>query len=199
MNNCDIVNVPNLLTVARIFLTPLFLAMLFAEAWYLRSMACIVFVLASITDFFDGRMARSSNRVTEFGRFMDPLADKILVTSAMLALALGRIVHFWLVLPIVVRDIIITAMRVYGVYRGCPMKTSRLAKWKTVAQLFSVVIILFGIGLQELFYRFEWELLLPLQGTLLSNLSNGLMTAVLLLTIASGFHYFFRTGHQFRS
>jgi CDP-diacylglycerol--glycerol-3-phosphate 3-phosphatidyltransferase len=195
----EIVNVPNLLTISRIFLTPLFLAMLFADTWYWRSMACVVFALASVTDFYDGRMARSNNRVTDFGRFMDPLADKILVTSALIALVLGRIVHYWLVLPIVVRDIIITGMRLYGVYHGRQMETSRLAKWKTFAQLLAVVIILFAIGLQEVFGRFEWDHLLPLEESLVPTLSNGLMAAVLLLTLASGFHYFIRTGYSVRS
>lgn len=199
MSRREIVNVPNLLTISRIFLTPLFLAMLFADTWYWRSMACVVFVLASVTDFYDGRMARSRNRVTEFGRFMDPLADKILVTSAMIALMLGRMVHFWLVLPIVARDIIITGMRVYGVYHGRQMETSRLAKWKTFAQLLTVVIILVAIGIQELFGRFEWEPVFPLHGSVISTLSNGLMAAVLLLTLASGFHYFLRSGYAYRS
>ena len=195
----EIANVPNLLTISRIFLTPLFLAMLFADTWYWRSMACLVFALASATDFYDGRMARSNNRVTNFGRFMDPLADKILVTSALIALVLGRIVHYWLVLPIVVRDIIITGMRLYGVYHGRQMETSRLAKWKTFTQLLAVVIILFAIGLQEVFGRFEWDHLLPLEESLVPTLSNGLMGAVLLLTLASGFHYFIRTGYSVRS
>ena len=194
----EIANVPNLLTISRIFLTPLFLALLFADTWYWRSMACVVFTLASVTDFYDGRMARSNNRVTNFGRFMDPLADKILVTSALIALVLGRIVHYWLVLPIVVRDIIITGMRLYGVYHGRQMETSRLAKWKTFVQLLAVVIILFAIGLQEVFGRFEWDHLLPLEATV-PTLSNGLMAAVLLLTLASGFHYLIRTGYSVRS
>ena len=90
-------------------------------------------------------------------------------------------------------------MRLYGVYHGRQMETSRLAKWKTFVQLLAVVIILFAIGLQEVFGRFEWDHLLPLEESLVPTLSNGLMGAVLLLTLASGFHYFIRTGYSVRS
>ena len=199
MANKDIVNLPNLLTVSRICLTPLFLAMLLADTWYFRSLALVVFALASITDFYDGRVARARDRVSEFGRFMDPLADKILVTSALVGLVLGRLVHLWIVIPIVVRDVIITAMRVYGAYHGRQMETSRLAKWKTTAQLCAVVIILFAIGVQETLSRFEWTQSLPLQQFHLPTLSNTLMAVVLLLTLLSGFHYFFRVGYSYRS
>ena len=90
MNTRELINWPNFLTVLRICLTPLFLSMLFAETWYWKSLAFVVFGAASLTDFYDGKLARSGNRVTAFGRFLDPLADKILVISALVALAWGR-------------------------------------------------------------------------------------------------------------
>ena len=120
MNRRDIFNLPNGLTALRIGLTPLFLLLLFTDTWYLKSLAFVVFSAASLTDFYDGKLARAGNQVTPLGRFLDPLADKILVTSALIALALNRMVNFWLVLPIVGRDILITGMRLYGIYRGRP-------------------------------------------------------------------------------
>lgn len=187
------VNLPNLLTVSRILATPLFLALLFADAWYWRSAAVVVFVAASLTDLYDGRLARARNCVTEFGRFMDPLADKILVTAALVGLVLGRIVYSWIVVPIILRDVVITLMRVRGLRQGRMMETSRLAKWKTTAQLVTVVVILVLVGLQELAGHFQWDG--PLSGgAWLPLLTNGLMAAVLLLTLLSGFHYFFRAG-----
>ncbi len=185
-----IVNLPNLLTISRIVLTPLFLALLFAELWYLRTSAVVVFALASATDFFDGRLARAKDEVTEFGRFMDPLADKILVTSALIALVWWRLVFFWLVVPIVVRDILITAMRMYGAYRGRQLETSRLAKWKTMSQLVTVIVILLLVGLQETVGRFSEAGTPPVEWTWVPFLSNGLMATVLLLTLLSGLHYF---------
>ena len=190
----EIFNLPNTLTISRICLTPLFLALMFAEDWYLRSLAVVVFAIASLTDLYDGRLARTRNAVTEFGSFMDPLADKILVTSALIALVLSRIVHFWLVIPIVVRDVLITGMRLRGAYHGHQMETSRLAKWKTTVQLLTVVIILLVIGLQEIVGRFAWFGPLPLDGRWIPLLTNGLMAAVLFLTLLSGLHYFLRAG-----
>ncbi len=193
----DILNLPNALTISRICLTPVFLVLLFEEDWYLRSLAVVVFSIASLTDLYDGRIARTRNSVTEFGRFMDPLADKILVTSALIALVVGRIVHFWLVVPIIVRDILITGMRMRGAYHGRQMETSRLAKWKTTVQLLTVVIILLLIGLQEIVQRFDWVIPLPVDATWMPLFTNGLMAVVLFLTLLSGLHYFLRSGFSY--
>ena len=186
------VNLPNILTVSRVFATPLFLAMLFADTPEWRVGAIVVFLLASLTDLYDGRLARARDCVTEFGRFMDPLADKVLVTSALVAFALGRIVSIWIVAPIIVRDVVITSMRMYGLYQGRMMETSRLAKWKTMAQLVAVILILLGLGLQDVAVVYEWDL--QIGPSWLPVVSNGLMAGVLLLTLMSGLHYFFRTG-----
>ena len=123
---------------------------------------------------------------------MDPLADKILVTSALVAFALGRIVNAWIVVPIVIRDVIITGMRMYGLYQGRLMETSRLAKWKSTVQLVTVIVILTLVGLQEVAGYYEWGV--QAAWAWLPLLSNGLMAAVLVLTLMSGFHYFFRAG-----
>lgn len=194
MSKGNIVNLPNFLTLLRIALTPLFLFMLFAETWYWKSLAVVVFGAASLTDFYDGRLARAGNQVTAFGRFLDPLADKILVTSALIAFVFGRMVNLWLVIPIIVRDILITGLRLYGLYHGRQMITSRLAKWKTAVQLFTVVFILLIIGLQETLPRFSERGAFILEGEWVQMLANGLMAAVLLLTVLSGFHYLFRAS-----
>lgn len=196
MNWNQLVNLPNVLTVSRIILTVLFLGVLFADTWYWRSMAFVIFGVASLTDLYDGRLARSRSQVTSFGTFMDPLADKILVTSALVAFVLGRMVHSWLVVPIIVRDVLITAMRLYGVYHGHQMETSRLARWKTAAQLCTVVVILFVTGLQEVMGRFNYGGL-PMDGEWIPVLFNGLVATVLLLTLLSGFHYFLRSGYSY--
>lgn len=187
----EIVNLPNLLTISRIIATPMFLWMLFAADARWNAAAVVVFALASLTDLYDGRLARARDCVTEFGRFMDPLADKILVTSALIAFALLRVVHTWLVVPIVVRDIVITGMRMYGLYQGRMMETSRLAKWKTSVQLGAVGIILLLLGASDVSLHYGWGL----DATAwIPWVSNVLMSVVLLLTLMTGFHYFFRTG-----
>lgn len=190
MSKRHLINLPNALTFARIGLTPLFLLLLAVDSWYGKGLAFVVFSIASLTDFYDGRLAREGGRETALGRFMDPLADKILVTSALVAFVLGRLVNVWLVLPVIVRDVVITFMRLYGLYCGRQMQTSKLAKWKTAFQLFSVVTILFALGVEGLLGHLgkatggEW---LPL-------LSNGLMAAVLVLTLLSGGQYLWGGG-----
>ncbi|MBT4099765.1 MAG: CDP-diacylglycerol--glycerol-3-phosphate 3-phosphatidyltransferase [Gemmatimonadetes bacterium] len=196
MSGHPILNLPNLLTISRIIATPVFLLLLFADVWYYRACSVLVFSAASLTDLYDGRLARSGGRVTEFGRFMDPLADKILVTSALVALAIARIVHAWLVIPIVIRDVIITSMRMYGLYRGRMMETSTLAKWKTVVQLVTVIVILLSISVQELSLYYQWQVIIDLDAAMYPLLANGLMAVVLLLTVLTGFHYLFRTDQH---
>ena len=196
MNRSERINLPNILTISRIFLTVLFLGFLFADTWYWRSMAFVVFGLASLTDLYDGRLARSRAQVTGFGTFMDPLADKILVTSALVAFVLSRLVNSWLVVPIVMRDVLITGMRLYGVYHGRQMETSRLAKWKTTVQLVAVVVILFVTGLQEVLGEFNYGYL-PMEAAWDPVLFNSLVATVLLLTLLSGVHYFYRAGFSF--
>ncbi|MFT5090797.1 MAG: CDP-diacylglycerol--glycerol-3-phosphate 3-phosphatidyltransferase [Candidatus Latescibacterota bacterium] len=194
MDRREIINLPNCLTALRIGLTPLFLLLLFADVWYWKSMAFVVFTLASLTDFYDGKLAREGNQVTDLGRFLDPLADKVLVTSALIAFVFDRMVNLWLVVPIVARDVLITGMRLYGVSRGRQMQTSRLAKWKTAVQLFTVILLLFIMGLQELMARFFAGDTFFLEGDTIHFLANGLMAAVLLLTVLSGVHYLFRSN-----
>ena len=116
MNRHEILNLPNCLTFSRIVLTPVFLLLLFADVWYWKSMAFVVFSIASLTDFYDGKLAREGGQETAIGRFLDPLADKFLVTSALVAFVFDRLVSFWLVMPIVTRDVVITIMRIYGLY-----------------------------------------------------------------------------------
>ena len=198
MDRCDIFNLPNCLTVLRIGLTPLFLLLLFADTWYCRSLAFVVFSLASLTDFYDGKLAREGNQVTSLGRFLDPLADKILVSSALIALAVDKMVNFWLVLPIVGRDIVITGMRLYGISRGRQMVTSRLAKWKTAVQLITVLFVLFAIGLEEAVGRFAADGSFLIDDRLIQMLADSLLVLVLLLTLLSGFHYLFRATFSYK-
>ena len=198
MDRREIFNLPNCLTAVRIALTPIFLLLLFADTWYWKSLAFVVFSAASLTDLYDGKLARAGNQETPLGRFLDPLADKILVTSALVALALNKMVNFWIVLPIVGRDILITGIRLYGLSRGKQMVTTRLAKWKTVAQLITVLFILLVIGVEETVERFAANSSFFLDDQLIQLLANVLLAGVLLLTLLSGFHYLFRATFSYK-
>ena len=198
MDRREIFNLPNCLTALRIALTPIFLLLLFADTWYWKSLAFVGFSAASLTDLYDGKLARAGNQETPLGRFLDPLADKILVTTALVALALNKMVNFWIVLPIVGRDILITGIRLYGLSRGKQMVTTRLAKWKTVAQLITVLFILLVIGVEETVERFAANSSFFLDDQLIQLLANVLLAGVLLLTMLSGFHYLFRATFTYK-
>ncbi|MDP6040042.1 MAG: CDP-alcohol phosphatidyltransferase family protein, partial [Candidatus Latescibacteria bacterium] len=109
--------IPNVLTVLRLVLTPVFLVLIFADNWYCKILALLVFTVASLTDFYDGKIARRDGTITSFGRFMDPLADKLLVSSALIAFVILGMVEAWLVGAMLVRDVVITSLRIYATQR----------------------------------------------------------------------------------
>ena len=112
----------------------------------------IIFAVASITDWYDGYIARRLNKVSRWGQFMDPLADKILVSAAFIIFAYLKIVYWWMVVVIVIRDFLITFRRVYAIHRGKPIVTSILAKLKTTTQMILVFVLLIYINMIHLGY-----------------------------------------------
>ena len=119
-------NVPNILTVFRILLTPLFIYLLFNDFLFSNFFALVVFVLASITDAYDGYYARKYNVETEIGNFLDPLADKILVSSAFISFHLLGLIELWMVAVILFRDLLITLLRIAMKRNGYSLKTSMI-------------------------------------------------------------------------
>jgi CDP-diacylglycerol--glycerol-3-phosphate 3-phosphatidyltransferase len=132
----------NILTIIRILLTPLFIYLFLLPGWTERFVASVVFTIASITDWYDGYLARRYNQTSKFGQYMDPFADKILVSSALFLFAWLDYIYWWMALVIVVRDLLITFLRSYAMYRHQPMATSRLAKWKTTFQMIFIFTLL---------------------------------------------------------
>lgn len=110
----------------------------------------MIFFIASITDAYDGYYARKYNQVTAEGKFLDPLADKILVSSAFISFALLDIIEFWMVGLIIFRDLFVTGLRMAMEQKGLSMVTSTIAKSKTVAQMFIISFILGVLGLKGL-------------------------------------------------
>jgi CDP-diacylglycerol--glycerol-3-phosphate 3-phosphatidyltransferase len=131
---------PLLLTILRIFLTPVFLVLLFAGKDYF-AYSVLVFTIAALTDFADGYYARKYNVISNVGIYLDPLADKILIMSAFLSFSILEIVNFWIVLLIILRDVGITFLRTYMSNEGFVMQTSNIAKHKTVFQFFAIYLI----------------------------------------------------------
>jgi CDP-diacylglycerol--glycerol-3-phosphate 3-phosphatidyltransferase len=141
-------NWPNRLTLVRIFLAPLFVFLFLIDNVYARLSALIIFALAALTDLVDGWLARKYSITTGFGKFMDPLADKILISSALVAfIALGY-AKLWMVLPIIARDFFITGLRSLAAYKGVLIVTTGFAKVKTALQMIAVGAILVFINLK---------------------------------------------------
>jgi CDP-diacylglycerol--glycerol-3-phosphate 3-phosphatidyltransferase len=148
------INIPNILTIFRILLTPLFILCLFYNYPYARLWALIIFIVASITDAFDGYYARKYNQVTRHGQFLDPLADKILVSSAFISFALLELVPFWMVALIIFRDFFVTGLRMAMESKGLTMITSKIAKAKTTIQISVIIFILLFLGVQ--IFSYSW-------------------------------------------
>jgi CDP-diacylglycerol---glycerol-3-phosphate 3-phosphatidyltransferase len=137
-------SLPNQMTLLRILLTPVFLYFFLSPDPFYKQLSLVVLILAAITDWYDGWLARRWGYVTRWGAFFDPLADKVVTSATFLVYDYIGIVPGWTVWIIVIRDIFITALRSYAEYKGNPVDTSKLAKTKTFGQFVVMYYILLG-------------------------------------------------------
>ncbi len=177
--------IPNILTFARILMTPVFLYYMFSPHPHGKIIALVIFVIASITDIFDGKYARKHGLVTKLGIFLDPLADKFLVLSAFVSFWITGEVKLWMLILIAFRDVLVTGLRMVMEYKGMTMITSRLGKWKTGIQITVIHIILITLILKS--YNLD---------TYISFLSEFriiyfMMALTALITAYTGLHYFY--------
>lgn len=128
-------NIPNAITGSRILLTPLFLWLLLSNDGVLVQISAAVFLIAAVSDWYDGWYARRYNAGSSFGTFFDPLADKVFIGAAFFAFVALDILELWMVIIIIGRDVVTTVLRYIADRHGSPVVTSRLAKWKTALQL----------------------------------------------------------------
>ena len=140
-------NLPNRLTVLRVILIPFFVFFMLNDipAGYGKWVALVIFVAASLTDMADGKLARKYNLITNFGKFMDPLADKLLVSAAFICLVgMGKIAS-WIVITIISREFIISGFRLVAAEKGVVISAGYLGKLKTVFQMIAVVLLIADI------------------------------------------------------
>ena len=162
-------NLPNKLTVLRVVLIPFFLVALMVDAIpYGKWIAVGIFVIASLTDMLDGKIARKYNLITNFGKFMDPLADKLLVCSAMIALIELDRIPAWVVIIIIAREFIISGFRLVASDNGIVIAAGWWGKVKTVVQMVMIIFVMCDFG-----------------GSTVALLENILIYAALALTIIS--------------
>ncbi len=133
---------PNQLTALRIILTPVFLFLFISEDPFYKQLSLAVFFIAAITDWYDGWLARKFNYITASGKFLDPLADKILTSTAFFAFVYLDVLELWMVLIIVIRDFLITFLRFYADIKNMSITTIRSAKWKTFFQMAFIYYLL---------------------------------------------------------
>jgi len=193
-------NLPNKLTASRFALTVLFLWVLFSSLHYKVTLALFIFCLAGVTDFLDGRLARSRNLITNFGRLMDPLADKIMTCSAFIAFVESTHlkpdaqvpVAAWMVIVIVAREFAITGLRLLAAAKNIVLAAERFGKHKTISQITCIIALLVVDACEE------WP-------GALKNLFTGWVPAfaetmlwvTVALTVASGAIYLWRNRHLY--
>ena len=141
-------NTPNKLTVARMILVPFLVLFMLTDLGgeANRYIALAIFVVASVTDWFDGKLARKYNLVTNFGKFMDPLADKLLVCSAMICFIELEKLPAWFVIIIIGREFIISGFRLIAAENGVVIAANYWGKFKTVSQMIMIILLLIDLG-----------------------------------------------------
>ena len=138
-------NLPNKLTLLRIIMIPVFVVLLYLDFPFNNLVALAVFILASITDTLDGYIARKYNLITDFGNFMDPIADKLLVTAAMLVFVDWHMMPAWVVIVVVAREFIVSALRLVAANNGRVIAAGWSGKVKTASTMVCICIMLLGL------------------------------------------------------
>ena len=141
-------NLANKLTLIRIILVPIFLVFIaYQDLPYGSVIATLIFIIASVTDQLDGYIARSRNQVTNFGKFMDPLADKLLVTAALISLVELQLVPAWAAIVIIAREFAVSGLRTIAASEGLVIAASWWGKIKTVIQIIAIVLLLLQVNI----------------------------------------------------
>ena len=174
-------NLPNKLSLARICSVPVITLLLsLKDAVWACYVALFVFIAAAITDFVDGHIARKYNLVTNFGKFIDPVADKLLVLSTMVMLSWHGLLPAWIVVAVLFRELAVDGLRLVAVEQGKVIAAGKLGKIKTTVQMIMIISHLVYLAKFPLLHHLAYWLMIPAQ------------IAVLVMTIWSGVDYFIR-------
>lgn len=180
-------NIPNRITLLRIVLTFVFMFFLFCQGLWAKVLSLLIFTFAALSDLYDGWLANKRNMVTDFGKLMDPIADKILVLAAFAAFVQMQLIEAWMFVIIISREILITSLRLFALNKGRVLAATKVGKHKTASQMVVIFAILVFIVLKEVMLRFftwnpYWERLFRLGIYILMVLTVG-------LTLYSGVSY----------
>ena len=178
-------NLPNKLTLIRMFLAPIYLALMLIEFPYHYIVALAVFAIASLTDMLDGKIARKNNLITVFGKLLDPLADKMLTTAALLAFMREGWCSIWIVMIVLTREFAVAGVRLIATAQGIVIPANYWGKAKTVSQMVFTIVIMLLAELDatfDIFANVGWFTL--------ARVSNIMLWITAVLTVVSGITYF---------
>ncbi len=180
-------NISNRLTVLRLLLAFVFMAFLFMPGLSNKIIAFLIFSIASLTDLLDGWLARKRNEITDLGKLLDPIADKVLVLAAFLSFVELRLIWAWMVVIIIIRELLITGLRILAMTKGKILEAGLSGKHKTVSQMLTVFFILLVLIFREVGVRNNfWS-------ANIENIVNYSITVLMFitvsLTVSSGFSY----------
>ena len=178
-------NLPNKLTLIRMFLAPIYLALMRIEFPYHYIVALAVFAVASLTDMLDGKIARKNNLITVFGKLLDPLADKMLTTAALLAFMREGWCSIWIVMIVLTREFAVAGVRLIATAQGIVIPANYWGKAKTVSQMVFTIVIMLLAELDatfDIFANAGWFTL--------ARVSNIMLWITAVLTVVSGITYF---------
>lgn len=178
-------NLPNKLTLIRMFLAPIYLALMLIEFPYHYIVALAVFSVASLTDMLDGKIARKNNLITVFGKLLDPLADKMLTTAALLAFMREGWCSIWIVMIVLTREFAVAGVRLIATAQGIVIPANYWGKAKTVSQMVFTIVIMLLAELDATFDIFANACWLTL-----ARVSNIMLWITAVLTVVSGITYF---------
>lgn len=192
-------NLPNKLTIGRIILVIPFILCLsiFENNIYMDLLAGIFFGAAALTDFLDGYIARKKNLITDFGKLMDPLSDKILVLAALIIFVEKGYIWSWMVIIIIAREFLVTGIRIIAASKGEVIPADKIGKYKTTTQMIAIPMIIFTKSdtVYELFQKININLTSIINFNI--TVSNLLMIIPLILTIWSGVEYIEKSKKHF--
>jgi CDP-diacylglycerol--glycerol-3-phosphate 3-phosphatidyltransferase len=184
-------NLANKLTIGRIFLVPVFLIFIAAkDIPYGTFIATFIFVLASLTDKLDGYIARSRNQITNFGKFMDPLADKLLVTSALISLVELHVVPGWAAIVIIAREFAVSGLRTIAAAEGKIIAASWWGKIKTVIQIIAIIVLLLQVNVGTSAYLTKLVTEIEFFKYFFDYIPQVLLNLAVVITLISGWDYF---------
>ncbi|RZO11762.1 MAG: CDP-diacylglycerol--glycerol-3-phosphate 3-phosphatidyltransferase [Verrucomicrobiaceae bacterium] len=184
-------NLPNKLTIGRLGMTGLFVMVMSVPDSYIKenqlpdhriTIAIIFFLIASITDFLDGYFARKLDLVTDFGKLMDPLVDKILTSAVFIVLTKEEMVPAWITITIIGREFLVTGLRLLASNQGSLLSADSLGKWKTTSQIITATYFLIAIGSDE-------KIINPLTSLQQPFIGNVLLFICTMITVISGASY----------